>query len=824
MNRSRRWTRAAILVAAAALLGATGGDQPAPRTAAAAEAGAEPEWVQVTAGFGADSRAVRDTWTPVEVVIEPDRLVAGELALVADTFTGRVLERRRVEIPAASRQLFRFVSPPARAMEVRFKPDGGESVRVPVRTVGSGGAFLVGMLGGVPDGMPAVAALATGQRGIPVGVDPAWVERSPQALESLGTLVAPVTALSDLTDRGRRNLAAAVASGLDLTVVAEASGRLNLAGLPWSPALAASPAEVALDGGEIAPVLGLEPTGGAWGMRAGAVPGLGGEAVVAAAVPAGRGRVAVTGVAPGRGPLGRDGRLWSHLLQPGASAGGSLGDGPFQPLHAAAQALSTGGLEIPSLPWLSGFLLAYVLLVGPVNGLVLSRIGRRELAWLTVPAITLLFSVGAFVGAARSQPPVGLSGEVRWWVDGAGSEMLATAVRAPTPGTHTVALPGDGWQVLAGQSRQPAAVEHRGDQTVVDLDLAALQVGTVMGWRSVEAPPPLEVAATATADAVEVRVTNVSPVEVRDMTVRAATATRRVGRLAPGESTTVTVAAGSTLPVVEPWDDGFQALRDHRGLPRAPVALLALLRLGPMTGDPGMVWATGTVPGSATIARAGDRTAQDLGAVVAVGAAPVVTGEVVSPFAVQRALLTAGQAGDLHRPGPLAVEGSGEVVLRYRLPQAGRVTALVSTLDRGFGGGLVEGLAPPAVEPPPPAVRVPPCPQDAVSCEFTTDGWEFCFPDGSCQGGSVAVPVPDELVDRPGPVSGARLEVYDHVEGAWLPAAMMFGDGGSADDDGGDPARLLSPLGEVHVRAAGELFPFDFSGRGIGARLEGGAA
>src|SRR3712207_2239737 len=44
-----------------------------------------------------------------------------------------------------------------------------------------------------------------------------------------------------------------------------------------------------------------------------------------------------------------------------------------------------------------GFLLLYILAIGPLNYLLLRRLDRREWAYLTVPLLVLLFSGGAYV-------------------------------------------------------------------------------------------------------------------------------------------------------------------------------------------------------------------------------------------------------------------------------------------------------------------------------------------------------------------------------------------------------------------------------------------
>jgi hypothetical protein len=53
-------------------------------------------------------------------------------------------------------------------------------------------------------------------------------------------------------------------------------------------------------------------------------------------------------------------------------------------------------LDLPSLMLIGLLVVAYVLLVGPVNYLALRALHRRALAWVTLPLIAVLASVGAF--------------------------------------------------------------------------------------------------------------------------------------------------------------------------------------------------------------------------------------------------------------------------------------------------------------------------------------------------------------------------------------------------------------------------------------------
>ncbi len=94
-------------------------------------------------------------------------------------------------------------------------------------------------------------------------------------------------------------------------------------------------------------------------------------------------------------------RFWEKLLTPGSAY--PLNAPPdvspramrANTLSYALQSLPT--LELPSINWLSGLLAVYIVLVGPVNYLVLRRAGKLAWGWLSIPALTLLFSIGAFL-------------------------------------------------------------------------------------------------------------------------------------------------------------------------------------------------------------------------------------------------------------------------------------------------------------------------------------------------------------------------------------------------------------------------------------------
>jgi hypothetical protein len=117
----------------------------------------------------------------------------------------------------------------------------------------------------------------------------------------------------------------------------------------------------------------------------------------------GRGAVYFLALDPTLAPLRDwDGNetLWSVIadnapLLPGWAAG-------FQQGYAAAEAVQIiPGVTLPSIFIIILFMVGYVVLIGPVNYFVVRRLNRRELAWVTIPAIILLFSVGTYLAGAH---------------------------------------------------------------------------------------------------------------------------------------------------------------------------------------------------------------------------------------------------------------------------------------------------------------------------------------------------------------------------------------------------------------------------------------
>ncbi len=117
----------------------------------------------------------------------------------------------------------------------------------------------------------------------------------------------------------------------------------------------------------------------------------------------GRGSVYFLALDPDLAPLADwDGSayLWSQLASK-APVLPTWALGAKNSYSAQTAISSLPSVALPSALLLFAFLFFYVVTIGPINYLVLKRIRRRELAWVTIPALVLVFSAVAYLVGFR---------------------------------------------------------------------------------------------------------------------------------------------------------------------------------------------------------------------------------------------------------------------------------------------------------------------------------------------------------------------------------------------------------------------------------------
>jgi hypothetical protein len=124
-----------------------------------------------------------------------------------------------------------------------------------------------------------------------------------------------------------------------------------------------------------------------------------GDHVFAARRTVGQGAVTIVGIDPATDWLAGSETveaLWRRLV-PTSTNGGVVNPLVLQDDSTLVAALGNlPAVDLPDIAVLLGLLLLYIALIGPVNYLVLRRLDRRELAWITMPVLVGVFAVAAY--------------------------------------------------------------------------------------------------------------------------------------------------------------------------------------------------------------------------------------------------------------------------------------------------------------------------------------------------------------------------------------------------------------------------------------------
>lgn len=321
---------------------------PLSEPAEAVEAQAGPS-MSVELGVGGFSRPDRPT--DIRVTLASPVLVAGRVRVSG---SGLAVSRA-IEVPAGSEQTYDLTVPPladGTSLTVQLLDDRGSEIlseRVTIRLV-SHEEMTVGVLGG-PD-LPAVLGR----------VRAVVTDRPVSAIElPAGTGVAGFDVL-------------------DYLVVGRGADAMVETALAW----ARNGGRVVVDSALVDADLSVQ----------GVPMGLDGVS----RAETGSGSVTVV-----EGMEGRTVEEWSAILRPTPLdfSGFFMRDDPFQQQALLNAATEAGDRQVPSIPWLLFAIVGFAAVVGPINFIVLSRIGKRDLAWITIPALSLVALVGFWVAGRQ---------------------------------------------------------------------------------------------------------------------------------------------------------------------------------------------------------------------------------------------------------------------------------------------------------------------------------------------------------------------------------------------------------------------------------------
>jgi len=367
---------------------------------------------------------------------------------------------------------------------------------------------------------------------------------------------------ADLTEAQAEALRLWLGAGGQLIVVGGTTGTTTLRGfdLPADDLLPFDPTRtVDVAPSDLVSLVGPLPSDAATTpavaglLRRGSILARSGDDVIAAQQSYGRGMVSLIGFNPAERWLA-DGStastLW-HRLLPAVT---SQALNPLQltddsPIVYAMQ--NVPQVALPPIEQLFVLLVAYIALIGPINYIVLRRLDKREWAWITIPALVVVFAVGSYgLGASLKGSDVIVNevGVVRASQgSGRGIGQVYVGIYSPSRRSFQVSIPGG-----ALLSNPISQIQNTGSEQPLDVlfgDAAShlrnfeVGFGVVRGFRA-EAPadaPQVESDLHLGSGRLQGTITNRSDTTLENIAVVFGGGVAILDSLEPGKSSTVDI-------------------------------------------------------------------------------------------------------------------------------------------------------------------------------------------------------------------------------------------------------------------------------------------
>ena len=301
-----------------------------------------------------------------------------------------------------------------------------------------------------------------------------------------------------------------------------------------------------------------------------------------ARVARGRGAVYFLALDPKLAPLlnwgGRE-QFW-NLIAADAPPTPAWGLGVQNSWAAATAVSSIPTLALPAAWQLVLFLLVYILAIGPLNYLALTRLGRRELAWVTIPALVVLFAGVTYFTGFRLKGSDAVLNQMAVVFGRAGSEQARVesliGLFTPRRDTYSLTLPADS----AARPFDSSSLTSSGGMTAVarasDLTIRDVRAdtGSILTFIANSTQPLPAISGEAALRVVggdvllEARVQNNSDLTLQDAAVLLGSDIVALGDLPPNSSQSASVRIGaapgaSAAPLFAPGAGTFSPLIRH---------------------------------------------------------------------------------------------------------------------------------------------------------------------------------------------------------------------------------------------------------------------
>jgi len=501
----------------------------------------------------------------------------GELRIAGGS-QGRTRFSVAVNLPTDSRKAYvLYAQPPAfgRSVKVELVAGGTTVASADVAyLVHDSSQLVIGIVAEKPQGIIGELDLDPGPSGAAPAIVSLGVGDLPERIEGWATLDRLIWQDVDSNTLTTAQLAALrgwIAGGGRLVIAGGTAGIGTLSGfpddlLPYRPTATldiAAEAVAGLAGPLPANATDLPALAGSPG--AGRALATSGDRVIAGELDYGSGRVTVVGFDPTTSWLAESKNvesMWRRFLPNRTGGGPVITADDSQIVNAVGQLAS---LALPPIGGLIAILGGYILLIGPVNYLVLKRLDRRELAWITMPVLIAVFAVSAYgLGTAlRGNDLIVNEVAIVRGAPGAaeGTAQVYLGIFSPSRATYQVQVPGgallatpiSGDFSVGGDAGTLDVVQ--GDPSLIrNLSVGFSSIRTVRA-ESATTVPLLEAALSLEDGVLSGTIRNRSEQTLEKVAVVLGTSVAVVGDVAAGAEKTVTLR-----PAGNPF---FQTLSDR---------------------------------------------------------------------------------------------------------------------------------------------------------------------------------------------------------------------------------------------------------------------
>jgi hypothetical protein len=452
------------------------------------------------------------SWIAIEVKLtNGGPAVRGELRIAGGS-QGRTRFSVAEDLPTDSRKTdVLYAQPPAFGRSIKVELVSGSTTVASADVaylIHDSAQLIVGVAAEQPQGIIGELNLDPSPNGSApaiVSLGPADLPERVEGWATLDRLIWQDVDSSILSDAQLAALRGWIAGGGRLVIAAGTAGIGTLSGfpddlLPYRPTATVdiAPASIAglvgplpADAGDLPALAG--PLG------AGRALATSGDRVVAGQLDYGSGGVTLIGFDPTTDWLARGKdveAMWRQYL-PNRTAGGPVISADDSQIVGAVSQLAS--LALPPIGGLIAILGAYILLIGPINYLVLQRLDRRELAWVTMPVLIVGFAIAAYVfgTALRGNDLIVNEVAIVRGAPGAteGTAQVYVGIYSPARATYQVQVPGgallaapiSGDFAVGGNSGTLDVVQ--GDPAVVrDLDVGFSSMRTIRAESATTVP------------------------------------------------------------------------------------------------------------------------------------------------------------------------------------------------------------------------------------------------------------------------------------------------------------------------------------------------